>query len=62
MYQFKFNPSFNRLGVQRFISELIKQSLKQDQDDLCRSPGFYFDLDFSLRKFQDLETFQLVVP
>ena len=32
---------------------------KQDQGDLCRSPGFYFDLDFILRKFLDFVTFQL---
>ena len=24
---------------------------EQDQGDLCRSPGFYFDLNFILRKF-----------
>ena len=28
-----------------------KQHTEQDQGDLCRSPGFYFDLDFILRKF-----------
>ena len=25
--------------------------IKQDQGDLCQSAGFYFDLDFILRKF-----------
>ena len=24
---------------------------KQDQGDLCQSPGFYFEFDFILRKF-----------
>ena len=45
-----------------FLPLLVVRYKKQDQGDLCRSPGFYFDIDFILRNFQDLETFQLVVP
>ena len=38
------------------VYRLVK---KQDQGDLCPSPGFYFDLYFILRKFFDFVTFQL---
>ena len=37
----------------------IKLNIKKDQDDLCRSPGYCFDLDFILRKLEDFVTFQL---
>ena len=37
----------------KFCQLLHGSSIKsrQDQGDLCRSPRFYFDLDFILRKF-----------
>ena len=33
------------------VGMIHNDSYEQDQGDLCRSPGFYFDLDFILRKF-----------
>ena len=37
-----------------FIVDAVKtyeDKDKQDQGDLCRSPGFYFELDFIFKKF-----------
>ena len=50
-------PTPSSLNV--FIHIGYQNLSQQDQGDQYRSPGFHFDLDFILRKFLDLETFQL---
>ena len=47
LYKKKSLKQFFSMKILFFVGFWIEQ----DQGDLCQSPGFYFDLDFILRKF-----------